>query len=162
MKRLAIHFAGDFCGRIRRKGVGQVGFAFAADSAIAVGGPARGIDDAPHACTTRRVQNRYRAGRACGMAVQGAFDAQGHRRQRRFVKDAIDPADGLGHQRGVGYVALDELDRIEKRFEVHQPPGRKIIDHADAIAARDERFGNVRSNKTGSAGNQDRAHGNPP
>jgi hypothetical protein len=53
------------------------------------------------------------------------------------VEHAVHARDRAAHGRGVAQVALDDL-HVGETGEVLPPPGREVVQHADAIAAPDE------------------------
>ena len=92
------------------------------------------------------------------MAVQGAVDAPLDRGQGSLVKDAIDPRDRPVHGGGVDDIALDQFDTVAEGGQVRQIAGAEIIEHADAVAALDEGFRDMRTNKSGPAGYEESSH----
>src|SRR5262245_52105233 len=54
-------------------------------------------------------------------------------------------------------IALKELDAMQ-RFEIVSLAGNQAVDDADAVAATQELFGDVRSDETGTAGDKVRRH----
>ena len=61
------------------------------------------------------------------------------------------PLTTLRRDQRIGEIALDELDAVAQVVLV---AGGEIVDDAHAVAARDERFGNVRADEAGAAGNE--------
>jgi hypothetical protein len=56
---------------------------------------------------------------------------------------------------------MDYLDLMLHRLQVRKPTGAQIIEHADAAAARHQCFHEMRTDESGSAGDQTAAH-RPP
>ena len=74
------------------------------------------------------------------------------------MKDAIDPLDRPVHGGGVDDVALDQLDAVAEGGQVRQIAGAEIIEHADAVAALDEGFGDMGTDESGPAGYEESSH----
>ena len=57
---------------------------------------------------------------------------------------------------------MKELDPVAHALQVRQEAGRKVVEHADAVATFDERCGDMRADEAGAAGNEKLAHGSLP
>jgi hypothetical protein len=60
------------------------------------------------------------------------------------VTDGVDARDGAGHRAGVADVGLDEVDlRSTTSPSLSREPREVVVEHADVVAARDERADEV-------------------
>src|SRR5262249_8656358 len=73
--------------------------------------------------------------------------------QRGLVEHALDPRHGPPNCLWIAQVALDQLDSLESR-QVLAPAGGEVVEDAHAIAATDQAFHDVRTDETGTAGDQ--------
>ena len=75
------------------------------------------------------------------------------------MEDHLDAADRAREQRVVADVAFEELDAIGDVGEVLALAGREVVDDANAVAARDQRARDRRSDEAGAAGDEIQTHG---
>ncbi|MOA28239.1 hypothetical protein D3C78_1491660 [compost metagenome] len=61
-----------------------------------------------------------------------------------------------GHQRGVSHIAFDELDPRVIQRQVAALAGGQVIKDTHRIALGEQGIGEVRTNETGAAGDQNR------
>ena len=155
---LAIILGGQLGGPVGRDGGRQIGLAFAAGRLVAVGAARSGVNQPPHACPTRGIQQGDRAGDARGIGIQRRFDAARHAGQGRLVEDAVDPFDRLGHGLRIDQIALDELDPIAEGVHVREVARAEVIQHADVISPPDQCLGDMRADESRPAGNQKCTH----
>ena len=75
---------------------------------------------------------------------------------RRLVADRGDAVDGAGDDVGVAHVALDELGaRVEVVGPLAVRGGQQQVEHADLVAALQQRVDDVRADEAGAAGDED-------
>ena len=84
---------------------------------------------------------------------------QHDRHLRREVHDALDGTVNLGdrcerREDAVRDVALDEMEPIRARVlrDIRALAGAEVVEHDDAVTARDQRVDRVRSDETTTAG----------
>ena len=144
---------------VGREGIGHVGLPFAAQRLVAIGRRRGREDHPPHTRPASGVQHVDRARAAGRVAVQRAVDAPLDRGQGRLVENAIDARDRAIDRSGIDDVALDEFDGVAEAAQIGQIAGAEVIEHADAVAARDQRLGDVGADESGPAGYEKGSHG---
>src|SRR5207244_7122791 len=83
-------------------------------------------------------------------------DHELHAHRGGEMKDHVAGIDQLGEHR----LVLDRVDRVVKARvllqmpDVFNAPGREIVDDEDVVAGREVRVGKVRTDETGTAGNE--------
>ena len=75
------------------------------------------------------------------------------------MEDDLGPADRSMDPFVRTEVALDDLDVASERGEVRAAPGREVVEHADVVAALEQRLDEVRADEPGAARDEDAAHG---
>jgi hypothetical protein len=78
------------------------------------------------------------------------------------VEDQLAVADGTGHRGGAGDAALDEFNAIRDGVQVVVLAGAEVVQHADAVARRQQSLHQVRADKPRAAGDQAFWHNHPP
>ena len=73
------------------------------------------------------------------------------------MKDEVHAADGPLRKRHVGEIALEKLDARDV-IEIAALACNQTVRDANAVAAADELFGEVRSDETGTAGDEVLSH----
>ena len=89
-----VQFSGVFGDRIRADREGSHGFAFGLFGLLSVGGTAGGIDDAPDAGLSGRVEHAECAGGVDVVILHRLLDGLGHADPCGFMKDHVDVTDG--------------------------------------------------------------------
>jgi hypothetical protein len=74
------------------------------------------------------------------------------------VKNVVDAMDGAGRDLGMCQIAWQEFDFRQMR-QVLASAGNEAVHDANAFAAPDELFAQVRSDETGAAGDEVQGHG---
>jgi hypothetical protein len=70
------------------------------------------------------------------------------------VKDAVNPSNGALHGLFVAYVALDEFHFSRDACQIVTVARAQIIEHAHAVPATHQGFGDMRTNESGAPGYQ--------
>src|SRR5581483_12375332 len=76
-----------------------------------------------------------------------------HRAERAEVEDGVDAADGVVDALVGAELALDDLD-VEPA-QVRAAAGREVVEHANGVAALEQRAHEVRADEAGAAGDED-------
>jgi hypothetical protein len=104
------------------------------------------------------VEHDQRAGRTNRVRRQRIGHAPRHRSQRRLMKHEIAAGDRLGHGSRIRHAAGQQLDLPFHGFQVGPITSVEVIEHADHVAAADERLGDVRTDEPGAAGDERDRH----
>jgi hypothetical protein len=73
------------------------------------------------------------------------------------MEDELDAAHGVVDALVRAELALDDLDVVRDVREVRPLPRGEVVEHADAVAALDERADEVRADEPAAAGDEDLA-----
>ena len=63
------------------------------------------------------------------------------------MDDVVDAVDGAPHGTHIAQIALNEIDLVASGAQIRQIAARQVIEDANVLAARQQRFDNVRSNE---------------
>ena len=142
--------------RIRRERVRAHVLALGQGRGVAIGRGRRGVDEALHLGVARRYQHVQRGVDVGAVRAYRVLHGLRDRRDGRLVQHVVGAVDALPGEVEVGQVALDELGA---RLDVARVAGDQAVDDADALAAGEQRLGQVGSDETGTAGDDVQGHG---
>ena len=145
---------------------GEIGFGACVSTrgnvaAVAVDGRRRRGHDAPDALVAGGEQHVERALDVDGGRRQRVLHRARNGAERALVEDDLDAADGRVHALVRAEVALDDLDVPSELREVRPAAGREVVEHADVVAALEQRLDEVRADEAGAAGDEDALHAAP-
>src|SRR4051812_21134886 len=92
------------------------------------------------------------------MRIARMFDAARNAGQCSLVKDKLHAFHRAGNNGHVGEIPHQELHALGYLTEILARSAREIVEHAHAVAARDESIDDVRANKSGAASDQAVCH----
>jgi hypothetical protein len=80
------------------------------------------------------------------------------RAEGRLVEHQLHPLHGRLERRRIGNVRRNQFDSGSYFLQVLQGPGAKVVDHADRVSIREERFHEVRADEPGPPGYKPDCH----
>ena len=153
----AVALRGELRHRVGRDRVGLLRLGARQGPGVAVDRRRRGVDDAAHVLVARREQDVQRPLDRDRARRQRILHRARHRRQRALVEDELDAANRVVDALVAAQLPLDDLDVVLQPGEVRAVAGGEVVEHANGVAALEERANEVRADEAGSAGDEDDA-----